>query len=340
MSFSKYSSNDIVVSSDPITKGLWTGDQYTLTSFNTSSVQDTSEAGKFFLDVYQTSYVSVDAEVQFSLSYGHQYGSGSLKFNSLASPSSPTKVVYNQFRTLVYGDENTNFNFGSGDIRDVFIIAVNRNRYKEKLFPGTFNLVLSGSGTQKLSLTDNSVNITSVTYKDCGRVYDIVSGSNGVPSTVSIGTGITAGYTNSGSYGYFLPDVGLAILNARALALSQANGGIGLTVTEANDTANYNHRTLLTKMVSASANSEETISSSYIFTRIKNNEFNYSTNPTMISGSTGEIIFPTLVNSPQVYLTTIGLYNDNNELLAVAKMSKPLLKDFTKEALVRVKLDY
>jgi hypothetical protein len=39
-------------------------------------------------------------------------------------------------------------------------------------------------------------------------------------------------------------------------------------------------------------------------------------------------------------MTTVGLYNDNSELLAVAKMSKPLVKDFTKEALIRVKLDW
>jgi hypothetical protein len=49
---------------------------------------------------------------------------------------------------------------------------------------------------------------------------------------------------------------------------------------------------------------------------------------------------PILINNPQTYVTTVGMYNDNNELLAVAKLSKPLVKDFTKEALIRVKLDY
>ena len=86
-------------------------------------------------------------------------------------------------------------------------------------------------------------------------------------------------------------------------------------------------------------NSEETITSDYIFVRIKNSDFNYTTNPSMISGS-GEFYFPSLVENPQTYITTVGMYNDNNELLAVAKLSKPLVKDFTKEALVRVKLDF
>ena len=47
-----------------------------------------------------------------------------------------------------------------------------------------------------------------------------------------------------------------------------------------------------------------------------------------------------MIDTPQSFITTIGLYNDNNDLLAVAKLSRPLLKDFTKESLVRVKLDY
>jgi hypothetical protein len=87
-------------------------------------------------------------------------------------------------------------------------------------------------------------------------------------------------------------------------------------------------------------NSQETITSDYVFVRARNSEFNYSENPSFISGSTGEVIYDNFINAPQVYITTVGMYNDSNDLLAVAKMSRPLLKDFTKEALVRVKLDF
>ena len=87
-------------------------------------------------------------------------------------------------------------------------------------------------------------------------------------------------------------------------------------------------------------NSEETITSDYIFVRARNSEFNYSENPSFISGSTGEVIYDNFINNPQTYITTVGMYNDANELLAVAKMSKPLIKDFTKELLLRVKLDF
>jgi len=91
---------------------------------------------------------------------------------------------------------------------------------------------------------------------------------------------------------------------------------------------------------SFSLNSQETITSDFVFCRARNAEFNYTENPSFISGSTGAVLYDLFINSPTTYITTIGLYNDTNELIAVAKLSKPLKKDFTKEALVRVKLDF
>jgi hypothetical protein len=129
-----------------------------------------------------------------------------------------------------------------------------------------------------------------------------------------------------------------------ALSLSASEGGVGLTPDPgltSNSLLNTNRG--LYRAISLGSNfqlnSEETITSDYIFVRIKNNDFNYTTNPSMISGS-GEFYYPSLVNNPQTFITTVGMYNDANELLAVAKLSKPLVKDFTKEALVRVKLDF
>jgi hypothetical protein len=87
-------------------------------------------------------------------------------------------------------------------------------------------------------------------------------------------------------------------------------------------------------------NSQESITSDFVFVRPRTSEFNYSENPSFISGSTGEVLYSNFINNPQTYITTIGLYNDTNQLLAVAKLSRPLPKDFTTEALVRVKLDF
>mgnify|MGYP003134485740 FL=1 len=65
-----------------------------------------------------------------------------------------------------------------------------------------------------------------------------------------------------------------------------------------------------------------------------------SNNPTFTTGSLGEVAFSSFASDPQSYITTIGLYNIDRELLAVAKLSQPLLKSFTREALIKVKLDF
>ena len=346
MSFVSLNTSDFVVSADSITSTLWSGGVPTLNNFFTSSA---TSSFNFFLDVFQTSSVRSDAEVQFSIAYGEVEGSGSAPFNNLVTGSSPSKVSYGQYRTLVNGDENTNFSFGTGntDSRDIYVLNINRARYKEKIFPGTFNLVLSGSdGTNpaRIQLTDNSKDVTALTFTDAGRVFDIVSGTNGSAVTTAVTGGITAGLTPSGSYGKFLPDVGLIILNPRALALSQSLGGVGLTINDdLTDTAMIANNSNLYESIKLaqtfSLNSEETITSDFVFVRVRNTDFNYSTNPSMISGS-GEFVHSSLINNPQTFITTVGLYNDANELLSVAKLSKPLVKDFTKEALVRVKLDF
>lgn len=341
MSFTRLEQTDFVVSSDAVTAPAWSTNLPTLTTFFTSSVGTSS----FYTDVYNAAVGNSNSAVQFSIAYGHRFGSGSAPFNTLVPFMTPTKVNYQQYRALIYGDTSNVFNFGYQGTAsfDVFVINVDRNRYKESLFPGTFNLLL-GDGTNLLKLTDNSNDVTTITYLDCGRAYDIISGSNGTAVNSPARTGIAKGYTTSGSYGLFLPDVGLIILNPRALSLSVADGGLNFVASTANVNTKANEVSLLNYISGSNArsfqlNSKETISSNYVFVRIKNGDYNYSVNPSYTSGS-GELVYSNFIFSPQTYITTVGMYNDNNELLAVAKMSKPLVKDFTKEALIRVKLDW
>ena len=136
----------------------------------------------------------------------------------------------------------------------------------------------------------------------------------------------------------------MILLNPKALSLPTAGGGLAIPFsTSTAASSGWVNQDLIYQTINSGSsftlNSEETISSDYVFVRVKNAEYNYTSNPSMIDVS-GSFIYPNFVNSPQTYMTTVGLYNTNNELLAVAKMSKPLVKDFTKEALVRVKLDW
>lgn len=330
MSFKRLDPEDFLVSIDSVTATAWSTNTPTLSTFFTSSITSTNDS--YYKNVYQTASTLSNAAIQFAIAYGNEYGSGSANFNDLVPGVTPTRTVYGQYRNLIYGSETANFIFGTVTASDFWAISVDRARYKEHLLKGTFNLTLSGSGIQTLRLTDNSGMVSTDTYLDCGRVYQIISGSNGVAAS---GTGFSP---SLGSYGLFLPDIATIILNP--LALSQS---INLSPSRSNDSDGLNIGRLYTAISGAAsfqANSEETVTSDFVFVRARNAEFNYSENPSFISGSTGDVLFSSFINSPQAFMTTVGFYNDTNDLLAVAKLSKPLTKDFTKEVLVRVKLDF
>ena len=319
MSFNRYNTEDSVISSETVVRGLWPSDNVNLTSVATSSTQ--ASASQFYLDVYNA------GEVVFSIEYAHISGSGSVYFNSNVTSSTPTKVVYGQYRNLIYGSETATFQIGGSTVNSFYVINVARSRYKESLHPGALTLSLT-SGSSTISLTDNSNALTTSQFIDSNRYFNIVSGSAGVPAS------------GSTVYGHMFPDLGLIVLNPSVLgSYIEAQG------TSANTYANNNAK--LYNSINAAIGgsrffrlqSSETISSRFFFTRIKNSEYNYTSNPSIIDNA-GNILYTTLIDNPQTYITTVGLYNDNNELLAVAKLSRPLVKDFTKEALIRIKLDY
>ena len=346
MAFKRLDPQDLVISTDSVTSTVWSNNNPTLTRFFTSSIQVASNISQFYYSVFQTSSTDASAAVQFDIAYCDQTGGGSQLYNQLVPGVSPTRTNYGQYRTLILGDENAQFVFGNTTSSYFYAINIERARYKQSLLPGTMTMFLSGSGG-RISLTDDSTIASSVTYTDAGRVYNMVSGSAGTVYTAgSSSLGWTA---NSGSYGWFLPDIGVILLNGVALDGTGAAGGITLGTTRTSAISNNPTKIVNALNLAATTtptsqgfklNSQEALSSDFIFVRARNDEFNYSENPSFISGSTGEVIFDSFINNPQTYISTVGLYNDNSELLAVAKLSRPLPKDFTKELLVRVKLDF
>ena len=335
MSYRRFDQDDIVVSADSITTPAWTNNTTNLTTFHTSSVQAATNSGKYYYHVYNST-IADSQEIQFAVAYGNKVGSGSALYNNGELGKSYSSTVYGQYRTLILGDEDTDFKFISGsETREpdsVYFLSVQRSRFKEKILPGTMLLSL-GSGSKTIKLTDNSNSVTTDTFVDSGRVYSIYSAS-------AAGTVLNTDI----EYGKLFPDVGIIALDGAQL-VSQSVSGILLEGSGASTTyttANDNKRQLVNSIKVGSSfklRSDETLSSNFIFVRARNSEFNYSTNPSNITGS-GELRHSAMIDNPQSYITQVGLYNDSNDLLAIAKLSTPLLKDFTKEALVRIKLDY
>jgi len=340
--FTQFQPSDIINSVDSVTGTVWSGNAPRLTEAYTSSVQNSSNSGQYYVHVYQTASTETTAAVQFDIAYADEDGSGSLDYNALVPGKSPSSTIYGQYQNIALGDDTEPFIFGNYSSSYFYALSIERARYKESLALGT--MALSLEGTQILTLTDNSKISTGNVYGNAGRVYQVVSGSEGVVYTGTNANGWTA---TKGSYGLFLPDVGLILLNGEALDLSAGNGGIALTTGRNPNTNDANMGKLNTAISKSVAggntfrlNSQETLASDFYFVRAQNADFNYSSNPSFVSGSTGQLLWPSMQNNPQTFITTVGLYNDSNELCATAKLSRPLVKDFTKELLVRVKLDY
>ena len=352
MGFKRLDPEDFLLSAESVTQTVWTGGGPTLTSFYTSSTQaNASVSGDYYLTVYDKVSSDTTAEDQFDVAYGNANGGGALVFNADVTNRTPTQTVYGQYQSMVLQDENTTFQFGdlvagASDANDFYVLSIERARYKEKLLPGTLSLQLS-DGTNTLTLTDNSGDVSLPTYYGTQRAYQIVR--QGTEPGRGDQYGSQRGYTRTkGSYGLFLPDIGVIMLNAAALDLTytapSGNADTGVNLGTVRTFTDADNPKRLFGVINSGANftlnCEETITSNLVFVRARNSEFNYSENPSFTRGTTGEVTHNSFINQPQTYPTSVGLYNDSNELLAVAKLSRPLLKDFTKEALIRVKLDF
>jgi hypothetical protein len=345
--------NDVISNQiETVTAGLWSDNVASLETFFTSSTQTTSQR-RYYVDVYHKATTETGSAVQFSLAFGHALGSGSDSQGQLND--SPSRAIYSQYRQLLLSPTDTRFTTaGSGSTDYIYVVNFKRNRLKERLDAGNFELplrVISGSrptnatgsvnvsSSAIITLIDDS-SISSATVGDSGKVYNIVSGS------------INSGVFNASApiyYGLAYPDYGTLILDGKMLDQQlnfQTNTG---SSSEGNNHFALFHSisgsALLTNPSTSDpygflARNSEKVTSTHYFVRVKNAEYNFSNNPSYVSGSVGQIAQSTFIGDPKTYITTVGLYNDSQELLAVAKLSKPLLKSFQREALIRVKLDY
>lgn len=338
---------------ETVTAGLWSGNVASLTTYFTSSAQTNSQR-KYYVDVLDGSPSVTDSAVQFSVAYGNALGSGSDSQGQLND--SPSRAIYSQYRQLLLNPTDSRFTTaGSGSTDSIYVVNFKRNRLKERLDAGNFELPLrymsasldanatgsnvAVSSSVVVSLIDDS-SISNAAIGDSGRVYNIVSGS------------IDGGVHNPTSptyYGLVYPDFGTLVLDGKMLDQQlnyQTNTG---SSSEGNNHFRLFHSvsgsSLLTNPATSDpygflARNSEKVTSTHYFVRIKNAEYNFSNNPSYTTGSDGLIHQSTFIGDPKVYITTVGLYSNQQELLAVAKLSKPLLKSFQREALIRVKLDF
>jgi len=301
--------------------------------------------GLYYTEVYDNSYSN--PQVLFTIAYGNITGSGASN-----SDINQTQAIYTQYKNILLGNSDVDgmFSFrtgGTGSFQtvnsgDIYTINFSSMLTSNQIDPGQWNITLKGP-TGTISLIDETP-LKQVSNNS--GVYEIISGSydSSLGQTVQYGTGSYNGY------GLFYPANGIIVLNA-----SQLSSSIGLAVPPAGQSgslADQYQIQIYNALVNASGSSirirkSEFVPSTHYFVRVKNQDYNFTNNPTFVynaknvptGNSPGDIIAG-LSASPTTYVTTIGLYNDVNELVAVAKLSRPTHKDFNSEILCRIRLDF
>lgn len=373
--FTLFGDSEIILNSKKfVTNNFWYTNTFDLINVQTGSSQN-SNLKNFYLDTEVSSSTysvntfflseSVNKTNQFSLFYGDRFGSGSGYINYYY----PSKTVYKQYANKCLEPEDDTFTFGDGINSDrIYGLSFSQQYFQDGVNPNYFQLALrelngnlyanaqhTGSnvsfktGSYKLlTLIPDNTDIETVLTQN-GRVFNLVSGS--------IASGIVT--QSNGAYEYYgllYPDLGLAILDATRLdSYLNFNSVTGSGIDGFNSLKLFksieggvvlnNGTSSISNITAPPVNSfivraDKVTNVNYYFVNVRSFDYNYSTNPTYITGSSGQLKYNSFINNPYTYISSVGLYNDQSDLLAVAKLSKPVKKYFGKEYLIKIKLEF
>lgn len=349
--FKIFDNSAITSNVEIITAPLWPDNQGVLYNIFTSSTQGENQK-RYYYDVYNTGSELPGAESLFSVLYADYMNSGSGTGSYGENlEDNPTQTLYYQYRNILLSPEQNLFTFAKGETSEYFyLINVNRSRYKKRIDTGTWQLTLAQLNpnldpndpdfvhptASMFTLIDDSSGPTVAITEQGGRYYNVVSGS--------VEDGVYSADTTP--WGLFYPDHGVILLNGNALDTTASFGTPRSVGTGSGDDSAF----LLFTSISGAmclntashgfiGRSNEPIPSTYFYCRVNYNEFNYTNNPTYVSGSNSELRFPEMASQPVTYITQVGLYSDNNELLAIANLSKPVKNALDREVIIKVKID-
>ena len=324
-----------------------------------------------FQSVYDYPYLSSSANHIFDITVG--VGAMSALYSSVVNQKSKKANIYNQLAQVLMGyditgsiqrfdEDGTLIDGGSGGTKldNVFALTFARLLSKDEIKKGTFELELGVSASYAVDGTvfDQRIKITDFNATDSFKVNS-PAGEYGIlyaTASADKNTGILP-QNQRYAVGLLFYQAGIAIISGSVFNVSSSEGGgildssHGEVLFSDNGTGENFDAILTGSQISGACdnirnriyniqfNNTVELNSSIYFCRANNNQFNYSTNPTYLTQSTIRVKQDSNDN-PVSYITTVGLYNNSNELMAVAKLSEPLKKTPDTEFTIRVRLDY
>tara|TARA_R100000664_G_C2749660_1_gene137008 strand:- start:859 stop:1986 length:1128 start_codon:yes stop_codon:yes gene_type:complete len=371
--YKTFLNNDMVTSKTllheaiPLTGGLTSG------TYADANIKNYSHG--MFQSVYDYPFLSSSANHLYDITMG--YSTASLSSSAHAQNDKKINLYYQMAQTLMgYSfdstgraavrpfDKDGDFSTAANDqLNEVFFLNFSRLLTKDEIAKGTFSMTLltggayTGGGIGALgwmeirdtnAQNDFRVNSPAGEYGIL-KLYNSSSDGHMSRNTLAEGVGGDAGVNNmTGSVGLIFYQAGIAVITASVFRDFAMTGSGVLPHPSAMSTVND----VLTgsnisgacdafraRVNNISFNNTTELNSTIYFCRANHNEFNYSANPTYLSSSQ-LVVKNKGEDTPVSYITTVGMYSADNELLAVAKLSEPIRKDPTTELTFRVRLDY
>tara|TARA_R110000796_G_scaffold38292_3_gene96491 strand:- start:3445 stop:4587 length:1143 start_codon:yes stop_codon:yes gene_type:complete len=376
--FKSFLNNDITSTrtllheSIPITGSIVSGTYNQGSTTTETNIKNFSHG--LFQSVYDYPFLSSSANHIFDLTVGYSNDSA---FSSSANLQNKDKInMYNQMAQVLMGydasgsirkfDEDGDLSSGGTKLSEVFFVNCARMLQKDEIKKGSFSLIMGLENAPDLPQFDgkNFVNGARVAIADLsGSTSYLVNspaGDYGILYATSSGTNATLILQNEEvPVGLLFYQAGIAVISGSLFRPADEGGllktstedavAMGTPIDKLNGNTGYYFVTgssisgscsaIRNRIYNLNFNNTTELNSTVYFCRASHNEFNYSSNPTYLSNSK-IVVKNESLDQPISYITTVGLYSANNELLAVAKVSEPLQKTPDTELVLRVRLDY
>ena len=328
----------------PITGSLIYG-TYAEPTASASSIKTYTHG--MFQTVYDYPHASASANQLFDLAVGLSSGSSTYTDATTGGNSNATNTaraalklnMYNQMAQILSGyDKENNLQLfdqdgdltSSGDKHeDVFFFAFSRILTKDSIKKGEFELKLGGGEGNDTIATRHA---TPITISDTGAATDYYVNSPAGHYGI-----LKSGSTKVGLIYY---DAGIVVLSRTIFdGLTHFISGKTATVSFRDDHLDDIAAEMRKRIINIKFHNTTELNSTIYHCRVAGGDFNYSTNPTYLSQS--QIVVKTsATDDPVSYVTGVGLYSENGELLAVAKLSEPIKNTPDSDFTIKVRLDY
>ena len=323
-----------------------------------------------FEGVFDYPFLSSSANHIFDLSVGYSPRSS---LSSSENVQNAKKInIYNQHAQVLVGydvtgsiqdfDRDGNILKGGDKMGECFFVNFARLLTKDEIKKDSFRLsfyssasnVTASNNRHALETLGDYGAVTNYKVNSPAGEYGLLYTSSTGQNVIEAGTGVNL----NPPLGHVYYQAGIAVLTAsifqgafsdpqsipEPLSDGIEGGGSGVvqpinvvltgsTITQASN----GFRVMLDNV---EFNNTTELNSTIYFCRANTQDYNYSSNPTYVTGSKIRVKNDNPKAEPVAYITTVGLYSADNELLAVAKLSEPLKKTPSNEITLRVRLDY